>query len=453
VADAVTVAYLHSDHTAYSFHESLIGMVMYDQGEHLGGGYISLRCEPLGIVEGRNKCVSMFLEKDAEWLLWLDDDMGFEPNTLERLLAVADEDDTPIVGALCFANKHVGPDGLGGYRTAARPTIFDWAEIDGKQKMAGRTGYPINALTRCDGTGCACILIHRTVFEKMRDEYGDTWYDRIPNNDEGYNSEDISFCYRAGALGIPVHVHTGVKTNHLKNVWVGEPDYWAQVVPAIATEHTAVLVPVLNRPQNAEPFMRSLRASTGLAAAYVIVENDDEETATAWETAGAHVVIRDNAHTFAEKINVGYQLSDEPWLFIVGDDVRFHAGWLDHAQHIAKATGAQVIGTNDLGNPRVTRGEHATHMLIARAYVDEQGASWDGPKSVCHEGYRHWYVDDEIVTAAKQRGVWGMALASKVEHLHPAWGKGANDDVYKLGQVHADEDAKLFKQRLKASTR
>jgi hypothetical protein len=116
--------------------------------------------------------------------------------------------------------------------------------------------------------------------------------------------------------------------------------------------------------------------------------------------------------------------ADAPWIFITGDDVRFHPGWLDHAQHIAALTGAHVVGTNDWGNPRVMAGEHGTHLLIRRSYIEEQGASWDGPGVVCHEGYRHNYVDDEIVTVAKQRGVWVSAPGSVVEHFHPMLGQG-----------------------------
>ena len=76
--------------------------------------------------------------------------------------------------------------------------------------------------------------------------------------------EDLSFCASRGALGIPVYVHTGVQTTHLKRVWLAEEqDFgqvaWAQLceVPA-ATEETAVVVPVLGRPQHAAPFMASL---------------------------------------------------------------------------------------------------------------------------------------------------------------------------------------------------
>jgi hypothetical protein len=151
--------------------------------------------------------------------------------------------------------------------------------------------------------------------------------------------------------------------------------------------------------------------------------------------------------TFAEKINHGFNNTSEPWVFICGDDVTFRPGWLDHALQVANVYGAKVVGTNDLGNIRVVRGEHATHMLIERAYVDEVGASWDGPGIVCHEGYGHWYVDDEIVTAARSRGLFQAAAGSIVEHLHPLWGKSKDDETYKLGQSRAKADKAKWEQR------
>jgi hypothetical protein len=259
-----------------------------------------------------------------------------------------------------------------------------------------------------------------------------------------------------------------VKTTHQKTLWLSETDYFSQLaladlqeaVPA-ATEPTAIIVPVLGRPQNAKPFMESLRASGApMAKVYAVTDHDDRETAEAWADAGAEVLIYDGAEvliydfeddpgTFAEKVNYGYGRTDEPWLFLAGDDVQFHPGWLDHAQH-ASRDGAHVIGTNDLHNPNVVAGEHATHMLIRRNYVDERGASWDGPGVVCHEGYGHWFVDNELVTVAKQRGVWTFAKHSKVEHLHPLWGLAENDATYELGQSKVEADKALFLDRVAA---
>ena len=106
-----------------------------------------------------------------------------------------------------------------------------------------------------------------------------------------------------------------------------------------------------------------------------------------------------------------------------------------------------MVGTNDLHNPRSLAGDHSPHPLIRRAYIDEHGASWDGPGIVAHEGYRHWFVDDEIVTAAKQRGAWAMAHHAKIEHLHPLWGLADDDETYRLGREHVAADRELFETR------
>jgi len=455
--ETVCLSYVHDTDVSHSFHDSLVNLLLHDattEARVMRGGYLPIRCARSSTLsEARNLAVEGFLARPADWLFIVDTDMGFAPDTLERLLDVADPIDRPIVGALCFAQKETATDGLSGFHTSPRVTILDWVKTPQGEKFAGRTNYPVNSVVRCAGTGSACILIHRSVFEKIAAEVGSAWYNRVIGDDGKPIGEDVSFCLRAGAIGIPVYVHTGVKTSHLKNLWLQEADFWRRSSMAPADEPTAVIVPVMRRPGNAEPFMASLRASTGLAKAYAMCDADDDATIEAWGSVGAEVWVdchrADGPGRFADKVNVGFGRSTEPWLFLVGDDVRFHPGWLDHAQHVARTWNASVVGTNDLGSQRVTDGEHATHLLIRRSYVEEVGASWDGPGVVCHEGYRHWYVDDEIVAAAKQRGVWQMALGSVVEHLHPMFGKGDDDDVYRLGQSHAAADRKIFEGRVR----
>lgn len=463
-SDVVTLAYVHDLEVAYSWHDSIVNLLMMDAANEqriIRGGYIPMRCaRSADLVEARNKAVLAFLERDSDWLFFVDTDMGLRPDTVERLLASADPKERPIVGALCFAQREMKRDGMSGFLTAPRFTILDYVDIDGKgSRFIGRSNYPVNSLVQCAGTGAACILIHRSVLEAIQEKYGPTWYNRVGGEDGTRLGEDISFCVRASALGFPIYVDTSVKTSHLKNLWLQEADFWRYAVAPPAKESVDIIVPVMRRPQNAEPFMRSLLASTGLATVHVMADSGDEETIDAWFAAGAEYVHRhdygDRPGTFAEKVNKGFEETGKdngwnyiaPWVFIVGDDVRFHSGWLDHAQAVA-GDNKHVIGTNDLGNPRVTNGDHATHILLRRSYVDEVGASWDGPGKVAHEGYRHWFVDDEIVNAAKQRGAWAMSLGSMVEHLHPAWGKAQDDDVYKLGQKDSDKDRLLFEKRL-----
>jgi len=234
---AVTVAYVHQNEVTYSWHHSMIELVGWDLSNHgriMAGGYIAMRCGSDGLVEARNKAVRHFLEdKPADWLFWVDTDMGFEPDTVDRLMEAADPVERPMVGALCFSLRETDPDLMGGWRTSPTPTVFDWAKVpageNGDEQMgfAVRWDYPANALVQCAGTGSACLLVHRSVFERLDTKLGPVWYNRVPNTSTGQLiSEDLSFCLRAGAAGIPLFVHTGVRTSHMKPVWVAEEDYW-----------------------------------------------------------------------------------------------------------------------------------------------------------------------------------------------------------------------------------
>jgi Glycosyl transferase family 2 len=446
---AVTVAYVHSNSVCYSWHHSLIELLAHDmsaEGRLMRGGWIAMRCGTDGLVEARNKGVQVFLkDRTAEWLLWLDTDAGFEPDLLERLVEAADPVERPVVGALAFSYREDNPDGMGGWRCRPTPTIFDWHRIDDAMGFVIRWGYPPNTLVRCAGTGSHAILIHRSVFERVAEKYGEVWYDRVDNTSTHSRvSEDLSFCMRVNTLQIPVYVHTGVRTSHQKTIWLSDEDFYGTVDAPPATVPTAVIVPAI-RTSNVERFMSTLRASSGLARAYAVANVDEVDEAKVWREAGAEI-IQTEGMTFAERMNAGYRNTSEPFVFMTGDDVRFRKGWLDQAQAVAGER-FDVVGTNDLGNPRVIAGEHATHILLRRTYLDEVGASWDGPGSIAHEGYGHWYVDDEIVTAAKQRDTWAMAIDSHVEHLHPQWGKGPDDNIYRRGIATATADGALFAAR------
>jgi hypothetical protein len=459
-ADAVTMAFVHQNRDSHSWHHSMMELIGFDaahKGRLMRGGYVSMRGGTDGLSEARNKGVMEFLADETlrhvPWLLWVDTDMGFAPDSLDRLMAVADPDQRPIVGGLCFMQMETDPDGVGGFNTRAAPTVYDWIHSGDEQGFGVRWDYPVNTLLRCDGTGSAFVLIHRRVLELMSDKLGPVWYDRVPNpTTKKVIGEDLSFCLRARSLGIPVHIHTAVRTTHHKEVWLGEDRYWqerAMIPTGTVVQSTAVIVPTINRPSAALPFMQSLKETTGAATAYAVIKEGDS-SGEAWGAAGA-TVLRCQKEGFAVKANYGYAQTTEPWLFFVGDDVRFWPGWLEQAQDVARAHNAHVIGTNDLGNPRVMSGEHATHWLASRNYITKYGASWDGPGIVCHEGYEHWCCDDEVVAAARQRGTYAHALGSRVEHLHPFWGKGDETSNRPPSEEAVKRDQKLFQRRLQQS--
>lgn len=234
--DKAVLAYVVSNEVAHSWHRSMLGLAFFDATAHgrlkEPGGFLAIKYGTGGLIEARNQACREFLEDypDAQWLFWLDTDMGFGPDTLELLLGAADPVERPIVGGLCFAQRDDEPDGMGGWRTQPTPTIYDWITLDDQSGYAVRWDYPKDTVTRCHATGSACVLIHRSVLERVGEKFG-TWYNRVPNpSTRQLFSEDLSFCVRAGALDIPIFVDTRVKTSHFKHQWVAEEDYIRQRV-------------------------------------------------------------------------------------------------------------------------------------------------------------------------------------------------------------------------------
>jgi hypothetical protein len=215
----------------------------------------------------------------------------------------------------------------------------------------------------------------------------------------------------------------------------------------------AILVPVLRRPHRVRPLVENISATTPapFRVVFVCSPNDRDELAAVKCVMRDHPVTRvvtDQAYErgdYARKINLAYQLTDELYMFLGADDLRFYPKWLELALE-RMADGIGVVGTNDLGNQRVIAGTHATHSLVARAYVDEHGTI-DEPGKVLHEGYWHEFVDDEFVATARRRNAFAFAGDSHVEHLHPNWGKGEPDELYAMQHVRMRVGRKLYRRR------
>jgi glycosyltransferase involved in cell wall biosynthesis len=187
-----------------------------------------------------------------------------------------------------------------------------------------------------------------------------------------------------------------------------------------------ILIPVLKRPHRVRPVLDSIAENTpGRLRVLFIPDPDDEPEITALTKASAEFIeIRGN---YGKKINAGVRHTTEPLLFFGADDLEFHPGWLEAAK--AQLTeGIGVVATNDLCNPRVMRGELATHPLVTREYC--KLGKIDDPDFVLHEQYQHEYVDREFSETAQHRGAFAYAAGSIVEHLHPMVGKAPTDELY-----------------------
>ncbi len=208
----------------------------------------------------------------------------------------------------------------------------------------------------------------------------------------------------------------------------------------------ATLVPVLDRPQNVAPLIESYAQSGAPGSIWFVVQRSDTAEMEAIQATWANFLpVDDDITTWPQKINHAVHMVNADWYLFAADDVRFHPGWWSATTKARRQF--KVIGTNDLTNPRVTSGEHATHPLVEGRYA-RMVPLIDGKPGPLHEGYHHWYVDDEFIHTAKARRVWSPCPEAVVEHFHPYWEKAEWDDTYTLGEAHAAEDKAEFEKRV-----
>lgn len=180
---------------------------------------------------------------------------------------------------------------------------------------------------------------------------------------------------------------------------------------------------------------------------FVCSPNDTEELREIHAARADHITLdrKPGPGDYARKVNLGYQRSTEPYIFTGADDLNFHPGW-DTASLSKMVDGIGVVGTNDLGNPKVLKGEHSTHSLVARWYADQHGTI-DRSGLIYHPGYPHEFVDDEFCETARYRNMWAFAEDSIVEHLHPHWGKGSSDALYAQAPRRLSQGRRIYRSR------
>jgi len=208
-----------SDGTAVDkFHQSLYA-TMAELGAIIPWG--ALNGGPT-VPQNRNTVVRGFLNTPYQWLLFLDDDMVFDPQAIQLLLATADAKRMPIVGGMAC--------GIDEETREIRPTLYFWDETHEHPGPVYKTivTWEPGKILKVDATGCACLLIHRSVFEKIDGKYGEAfpWFAYgTQGNGALPTGEDLEFCRRAREQGFPVFVHTGAKFGHRKSIVVSVDDY------------------------------------------------------------------------------------------------------------------------------------------------------------------------------------------------------------------------------------
>lgn len=217
----VCISFVHPGQVSAYFATSLVGSLLYDRATAQRIVGLHNEWSSANISAPRNRLTAKFLdETTAEWLWWIDADMGWDPEALDQLLEVADPERAPIVGGLAF----------GAFHDALFPTIYQFGEVDGQLTTVRVAEYPPDAAVQVAATGAAFLLIHRSALLTIRDRAFNAtfpWFQETEMSGRPVG-EDLTFCIRAGVCGLPVFVNTAVKVGHHKSSLLTEEMFLTQ---------------------------------------------------------------------------------------------------------------------------------------------------------------------------------------------------------------------------------
>ena len=406
----------------------------------VGGGHMPTQTSI--VTQARNELARKFLaDHDADWLWFIDTDMTFPPDILDRLVEAAHPRDRPIMGALCFSVQN-------GFK--ACPTIYV-LRTDGK---VGRVfEYERDTLMGGIFTGTGCLLIHRSVFEKMRDAKREDGRALYPKPYEWFHNtqlgdlpvgEDITFCIRAAALKIPIHVDTRIKCGHEKPFIVDEEMYDAQRAAGIRDNELACPTYVVMAGKNRHEMTANLLVQlqqqnpNGIA---LFDNGSDPPYPDAVPAAG---------WSLHRMWNEGLQLAEQTarqagakhWnVLVINNDVsvppdflqRLEAGLRDHPDHWIAYP--DYHGGIPAGVAAITQGDQDGdgRSLSGWAFMlaGESGLRFD-------EQFAWWYGDSDIQRQAEAAGKHVVAVGGcHCEHLDPM--RSTIEDPVRLAQAEEDE--------------
>ena len=179
-------------------------------------GDVSLAMEISSLIyTSRDNLVQKAISIDADALLFLDSDMIFPADTLERMLAHL-EAGKDIVSGLYFMR-----------RAPFAPVLFDKLEED---KTGAIISHKLEHLPKSKepfevaGIGMGCCIIRKTVLlDVLMNEFA--WF--APYNGIG---EDLAFCVRARKCGYKIWCDPTISLGHIGQLIVNE-DIWRTMEP------------------------------------------------------------------------------------------------------------------------------------------------------------------------------------------------------------------------------
>lgn len=169
------------------------------------------------VYDARNLLAKEALNTGADRILWLDSDMFFGPDLMQRMAEDLDEG-RDFVSGLYFRR-----------RLPTIPLIYDRVEIvDNAGKMVGQThsfeDYPKGDIFPIAGCGFGAVMMTTKLLKDVCDNY-DYPFEPLA----GILGEDLTFCLRAKEAGYQLYCDSRLSIGHVGHLVYSEPHYLSQI--------------------------------------------------------------------------------------------------------------------------------------------------------------------------------------------------------------------------------
>lgn len=150
------------------------------------------------VYDSRNNLAGYAISANFDAVLWLDADMIFPPDLLEKLCADI-ETGKDIVSGLCFCR-----------RFPYAPVVYKRLELEGEKPINDSyVDYPEDEMFRVEGCGFGVVMTKTDVLRKISEQYH-TVFSPLP-----HFGEDLSFCLRARECGYEIWCDPTVPIGHV----------------------------------------------------------------------------------------------------------------------------------------------------------------------------------------------------------------------------------------------
>lgn len=464
--------------------DALSAMVKYTREKNFATVYGGPPLSASVVHWSRNGLISEHLKSGKPWthVLFIDDDIVIEPDTLERLLSHKKD----IVAGLCTRRQD-----------PPVPNIRFFDKSSGMTRQIWE--WPENALVEVDAVGTGLMLISKYALEQVAQAYFDClweqkfygfageqlerlksvrlkkfddekicyWFRFLPTpHGDIEMGEDITFCHIAKEYcDIPIYVDSAVTPGHLGNYPFSVRDFLPyrdeMVLKAKITGDypievppmkISILCPTRGRPENCRRLVNSVRSSCTIMPQLVLYVDDDDEAAGEYEELlrlskiktndgkdEPLILLRGPRITLSNCWNRCAEAATGEILMHAGDDIVFKTkGWDDMVRRAFAAFPDRLVFVH--GEDGVWGNKFGTHGFLHRAWMDAVG--YFCPPYFSSDYNDTWFND--VFNALNRR----IFLPFETEHMHPLAGKAEWDKTHKerLERHKADGVDKLYKE-------